>query len=243
MKGSYSSPDDRLNECSQRSLFPDNEYGLDSGGDPRHIPDLTYADFKAFHEKYYHPSNARIYFYGDDDPTERLRLLDAYLSEFNRAEIDAPVALQPRFAAPRRFVRPYPASDAEAKAMMSVNWMLTEIGDVERELGLSMLNHILNGTPASPLRTALMDSGLGEEASGSCDDGLRQSLFSVGMRGIEAADADKVEALILTTLERLARDGIERPAVEASLNTFEFSLRERNTGRFPRGLALMLHSL
>jgi len=243
MKGVYSSPDALLGKLSTESLFPDNEYGLDSGGDPRHIPDLTYADFKAFHEKYYHPSNARLYFYGDDDPTERLRLLDAYLSEFNRAEIDAPVALQPRFTAPRRFVRPYPASDAAAKAMMSVNWMLTEIGDVERELGLSMLNHILNGTPASPLRKALMDSGLGEEASGSFDDGLRQSLFSVGMRGIEAADADKVEALILATLERLARDGIERPAVEASLNTFEFSLRERNTGRFPRGLALMLHSL
>lgn len=243
MKGVCSSPDTLLSNLSTESLFPDNEYGFNAGGDPRHIPDLTYADFKAFHEKYYHPSNARLYFYGDDDPTERLRLLDAYLVEFNRAEIDAPVALQPRFTAPRRFVRPYPASDDAAKAMMSVNWMLAEIGDVDRELGLSMLNHILSGTPASPLRKALMDSGLGEEAGGSFDDGFRQSLFSVGMRGIAAADADKVEALILSTLERLAQEGIERPAVEASLNTFEFSLRERNTGRLPRGLALMLHAL
>jgi presequence protease len=243
MKGIYSSPDALLSNLSTESLFPDNEYGFNSGGDPRHIPDLTFADFKVFHEKYYHPSNARLYFYGDDDPAERLRLLDAYLCDFNRAEIDAPVALQPRFASPRRFVRPYPASDAAAKAMMSVNWMLAEIGDVERELGLSMLSHILSGTPASPLRKALMDSGLGEEASGSFDDGLRQSLFSVGMRGIETADADKVEALILSTLQRLVQEGIERPAVEASLNTFEFSLRERNTGRLPRGLALMLHAL
>jgi Zn-dependent M16 (insulinase) family peptidase len=243
MKGIYSSPDALLGMLSTESIFPDNEYSLDSGGDPRHIPDLTFADFKAFHAKYYHPSNARLYFYGDDDPIERLRLLDAYLREFDRAEIVVPVALQPRFTAPRRLVRPYPASDAAARAMMSVNWMLAEIGDVERDLGLSMLNHILSGTPASPLRKALLDSGLGEEASGSFDDGLRQSLISVGMRGIETADADKVEALILATLERLAREGIERPAVEASLNTFEFSLRERNTGRFPRGLSLMLHAL
>ncbi len=243
MKGVLSSPDALLSDLSMESMFPDNEYSRNSGGDPRHIPDLTFADFKAFHERYYHPSNARIYFYGDDEPSERLRLLDAYLSEFNRAEIDAPVALQTRFSAPRRLVRPYPASDAGAKAMMSVNWMLAEIGDVERELGLSMLNHILNGTPASPLRKALLDSGLGEEASGSLEDGLRQSLFSVGMRGHEVADAEKVEALILSTLERLAKDGIDRAAVEASLNTFEFHLRERNTGRFPRGLSLMLHAL
>jgi len=243
MKGAYSSPDALLNKLSAESLFPDNEYGLDSGGDPRHIPDLTYADFKAFHEKYYHPSNARIYFYGDDDPAERLRLVDGYLREFSRTEIDVPVALQPRFTSPKRLARTYPASDEAAKAVMSVNWMLAEIGDVDLELGLSLLNHILSGTPASPLRKALMDSGLGEDAGGSFDDGLRQSLLNVGMRGIDPADADKVEALILATLERLARDGLERQAVEASLNTFEFSLRERNTGSFPRGLALMLHAL
>lgn len=243
MKGVYSSPDALLHKLSTESLFPDNEYGLDAGGDPRHIPDLTYSAFRAFHERYYHPSNARLYFYGDDDPAERLRLLDACLRDFDRAEIDAPVALQPRFASPKRLVRTYPASDGAAKAMMSVNWMLAEIGDVDREFGLSLLTHVLTGTPASPLRKALMDSGLGEDAGGDFDDGLRQSALGVGMRGIDAADADKVEALILATLERLANDGIERPAVEASLNTFEFSLRERNTGRFPRGLALMLHGL
>jgi len=243
MKGAYSSPDALLHKLASESLFPDNEYGRDAGGDPRYIPDLKYADFKAFHEKYYHPSNARFYFYGDDEPADRLRLLDGYLREFNRSEIDVPVALQPRFISPKRLARTYPASDAAAKAVMSVNWMLAEIGDVDRELGLSLLNHILCGTPASPLRKALMDSGLGEEAGGSFEDGLRQSLLTVGMRGIDPADADEVEALILATLERLAKDGIERPAAEASLNTFEFSLRERNTGSFPRGLALMLHAL
>jgi Zn-dependent M16 (insulinase) family peptidase len=243
MKGAYSSPDALLGKLSQESLFPDNEYGVDAGGDPRRIPELTYANFKAFHQRYYHPSNARLYFYGNDDPTERLRLLDGCLSEFERAEIDAPVALQARFKAPKRLTQAFPASGEDSRAMMSVNWMLTEVGDVERDLGLAMLNHILSGTPASPLRKALMDSGLGEEASGSFEDASRQTFMTVGMRGIEPADADRIEALALETLQRLAREGIDRETVEASLNTVEFSLRERNTGSFPRGLALMLHAL
>ena len=224
MKGVYSSPDALLNKLAQESLFPDNEYGVDSGGDPRHIPELTYANFRAFHETYYHPSNARIYFYGNDDPDERLRLLDAYLSEFEPARIEAPVALQPRFGAPKRLARTFPASDAAAKAQMAVNWMLDEIGDVERDLALAMLGHILAGTPASPLRKALIDSGLCEDAGGGFDEGLRQTVMNVSLRGIEAANADKIEALILETLQRLAKDGIDRQTVEASLNTFEFSL-------------------
>ncbi len=83
MKGAYSSPDSMLYRASQHALFPDNAYGYDSGGDPRVIPDLTYEQFKTFHETYYHPSNARLFFYGDDDPTERLRLLDSVLSAFD----------------------------------------------------------------------------------------------------------------------------------------------------------------
>ena len=105
MKGSYSSPDNRLNELSQRSLFPDTVYGLDSGGDPRHIPDLTYADFKAFDQRYYHPSNARSFFYGDDNPDERLRLLYCWLSAFDPIVVDSIVARQERFSAPRRLTR------------------------------------------------------------------------------------------------------------------------------------------
>ena len=98
MKGSYSSPDSVLSDWSQRSLFPDTTYGVDSGGDPKRIPDLTYAEFKAFHERNYHPSAARLFFYGDDDPDERLRLLDARLREFEPIKVDGAIALQPRFA-------------------------------------------------------------------------------------------------------------------------------------------------
>ena len=114
MKGAYSSPDDRLNEFSQRSLFPDTVYGLDSGGDPQHIPDLTYPDFKAFHQRYYHPSNARLFFYGDDDPDERLHLLDSWLRAFGAIGVESMVTLQKPFSAPRRLTRTFPGKSGKS---------------------------------------------------------------------------------------------------------------------------------
>src|SRR5262249_20465469 len=152
---------------------------------------------------------------GNDDPGERLRLLDRYLSEFAPGKIDVPVALQARFKAPKRLTETFPASEAGSKAQMSVNWMLDEIGDVERDLALAMLNHILSGTPASPLRKALMDSGLVEDASGGFDEAMRQSVMTVGLRGLDTANADRIEALILDTLQRLANEGIDLATVEA----------------------------
>jgi len=150
-----------LETWSHRALFPDTTYGFDSGGDPQHIPDLTYEQFRSFHERYYHPSNARILFYGDDDPQERLRLLDAYLSAFERIEISSDIALQPRFAAPRHLTKTFAASEPEDhNAMVTINWMLDEIVDVETALALKILDYILIGTPAAPLHKALLDSGL-----------------------------------------------------------------------------------
>jgi Zn-dependent M16 (insulinase) family peptidase len=248
MKGNYSSPDGMLRELSQQSLYPDITYGLDSGGDPRHIPDLTYAQFKAFHQRLYHPSNAQLFFYGDDDPDQRLRLVDAYLSGFARIAVDVSVPLQPRFAAPKHLARTYAAgSDEHAsgkETMLAVNWMLDEFVDVETALALGILEHILIGTPASPLYKALIDSGLGEGLTGGgLDDELRQPMFSIGLKGINTRDADKVEGLITDTITRLAREGIDPMATEAALNTVEFGLRENNTGSFPRGIAFMLRAL
>ena len=247
MKGAYSSPDSLLATWSQRCLYPDNSYGVDSGGDPRNILDLTYDKLQAFYRRYYHPSNARLYFYGDDDPHERLRRLDAVLSEFEPIAIDSSVSLQPRFEAPRRVSRTFPGGEGNGKgrrAMVTVNWMLDEVGEPEADLALRILHHILIGTPASPLRKALLESSLGEDiAGGGIDQDLRQAMFSTGLKGIAAADAGKVESLILDTLTALAANEIDRATVEASLNTVEFRMREQNTGGFPRGLALMLHTM
>jgi Zn-dependent M16 (insulinase) family peptidase len=259
MKGNYSSPDSMLRELSQQSLYPDITYGLDSGGDPKHIPDLTYRQLKAFHQRHYHPSNAKLFFYGDDDPNERLRLLNAYLSAFERIEVDAVVPLQPRFVTPKRLTRTYAAGSADRQAasrdkagpgavaketMLTVNWMLDEVVDVETALGFDILEHILIGTPASPLYKALIDSRLGTALTGGgLDDGLRQPMFSIGLKGIDPADADKIERLIADTIGMLAEQGIDPMTVEAALNTVEFRLRENNTGAFPRGIVFMLRAL
>src|SRR5215475_2222688 len=153
MKGNYSSPDGMLRELSQQSLYPDVTYGFDSGGDPKHIPELTYEQFKAFHERHYHPSNAKLFFYGDDDPDERLRMLDEWLGKIGRITVDASVPLQPRFASPKRLTRSYPGGQAHGKAgqpgrslMLTVNWMLEQATHVEMALALLILDHILIGT-------------------------------------------------------------------------------------------------
>jgi Zn-dependent M16 (insulinase) family peptidase len=243
MKGAYSSPDSLLYRYSQQSLFPDNEYGLDSGGDPAVIPQLTYEQFTEFHAKYYHPSNSLIFFYGDDDPEQRLRLLDTYLSEYTAQPSDATVALQSSFDAPRRVTWPY-STDAEPKSFVQVNWLLPPGDDMSLVMGLSLLSYALVSTQASPLRKTLVDSGLGEDVTGGgLSTTLRQMTWSVGLKGVAPERAEEVEPLILSTLGQLAQTGIEPDMVEAAYNTIEFSLRENNSGSAPRGLLTMFRAL
>jgi Zn-dependent M16 (insulinase) family peptidase len=148
MKGANSSPERLLHRAGQQSLYPGHTYGVDSGGDPASIPDLTYAQFKQFHETFYHPSNARIYFYGDDPAEQRLKLLDAVLSEFTRREVDSAIPLQPQATTPERVERSYAAGAQETpKGFVTVNWLFEEVVDPELSFGLGMLEHILIGTP------------------------------------------------------------------------------------------------
>ncbi len=247
MKGAYSSPAAVLGKLSQQALYPDNAYGVNSGGDPKAIPDLTYSYFKSFHSRFYHPSNARIVFYGDDPADRRLTMLDEYLKQFEASPVDAEVRLQPRWSEPRHVEGTYAATEGDVgkkTGMVTVNWMLDELDDPETVLALAVLEHVLVGNSAAPLRKALTDSGLGEGLTGSgLADDFRQPFFTVGMKGIDAADAGKVEALILDTLKGLVASGIDPLTVEASMNSFEFALRENNTGSFPRGMALMFRTL
>ena len=247
MKGAYSSPDRVLAEYSQQSLFPNHTYGYDSGGEPKHIPSLTFEQFTLFHQQYYHPSNARIFFHGDDDPEQRLRLVNDYLKEFERQEIDSAIPVQPLFKGPKRIIRSFGAGSddsGELKGMLTTNWLLTETADAETNLALRILNYILLGMPASPLRKALIDSGFGEDLAGAgLEDELRQMYFSTGLRGIDIEDGDRVENLILQTLNGLAKEGIDPLTVEAALNTVEFRLRENNSRNYPQGLVLMLRAL
>lgn len=244
MKGVYSSPDSVLAEQSQQALFPDTLYSLDSGGNPERIPDLTYEAFHDFHSRYYHPSNARFFFWGDDPEEERLRLLSAALQGYAARHVDSDVPLQKRLDMPRLLEVPYAAAEGEKRALFTVNWLLGERGDVHQALLMEMLEHILEGLPGSPLRRALIDSGLGEDTTGcGLETDLRQMYYSTGLKGVAPRDVQKAELLIFDTLARLAGEGIDPAAVEAAVNSVEFAYRENNSGRFPRGLAAMIQAL
>jgi presequence protease len=247
MKGARSSPDNLLSEYSQQSLFPDTPYGFDSGGDPLKIPDLTFEQFTAFHQKYYHPSNGLIYFYGDDDPQVRLRLVHEYLKNFEFKGVDAAVPIQRPFREPRNLVEAFAsggAGEESPKGMVTVNWLLEETSRVEWNLAFHMLDYILLGMPGSPLRKALMDSNYGEDLAGEgLGSDLRQMYFSTGLKGINPEKAENVQALIFDTLTGLLKEGIHPHTVEAAINTTEFVLRENNTGAYPRGLLIMLRAL
>ena len=243
MKGVYSSPDSRLSEESQHAIFPDTLYSLDSGGRPDEIPSLSYEEFRDFHSRYYHPSNSRFFFWGDDPEEERLAIVARALAGKGHCDVDSSISLQPAFAAPTRVTRAYPAEKG-ANCLFTVNWLTGKRGDLERTLTLEMLQHILEGMPGSPLRRALISSGLGEDTTG---DGLQMDLaqtsYSTGLKGVAEEDLPRAEELIFSTLKELAEKGIDKSLVEAAVNTVEFSYRESNTGNFPQGLAAMLQCL
>ena len=144
MKGAYSDPEAVLSEQIQHSLFPDNTYQYDSGGNPSVIPDLTFEEFKGFHETNYHPSNARIFFYGDDDPLTRLVIIHEYLHLFEGIPVQSQISLQSPIPEPRKQVAPYEITEGQqdAKAYVTHNWLLPETGDPELVFGLNILEQV-----------------------------------------------------------------------------------------------------
>lgn len=250
MKGVYSSPDSLLNRESQRSIFPDNTYGVDSGGDPRVIPELSFEQFADFHAKFYHPANSRIYFSGDDDVYKRLELMDEYLNEFDEtpeSRVKSQIQWQPKkYDQPIKECKPYPAgADQPGTHMLNVNWLLNDKPlSAFEELTLNILDHLMMGTTQSVLRKALMESGLGESVTGGgLSDELLQATFSVGLKGIQPEKVDEVERLIVDTIEAVVSEGFTVEDIASSMNTIEFQMREFNTGSFPRGLSFMLGSM
>ena len=124
MKGAFSSPEQVLFREIMHSLYPDNAYGVESGGDPEVIPELTYENFLAFHSKYYHPSNSYIWLYGDMDVKERLEWLDAeYLSKYDRsdeeAQIDSRIPMQKGFDEPKHAEISYSITEEESSIVSS----------------------------------------------------------------------------------------------------------------------------
>jgi len=211
---------------------------------------LSFDDFKAFHEKFYHPANARIYFSGDDDVLTRLELMDEYLSEFGASPESKPGSVvqwqKKTYSEPKMIKEAYPSgADQPETHMVNINWLLhDEPMTLTEELTLEVLDHLMLGTSSSILRKTLMESGLGSAITGGgISMELLQSTFSLGMKGVEKENVKAVEALIMESFKKVVEEGFTEDAIAASMNTIEFSMREFNTGSFPKGLSFMLGSM
>ena len=244
MKGVYSSPEAVMGRFTQQALFPDTAYGYDSGGDPEKIPLMTFESLSKFHSTYYHPSNSRIFFYGDDDPSKRLNLLDEYLKDFDKIHVHdlSSLKFQKPFKSSQNIESVYPtAVPDEKKHMMLMSWVLNDRPLHRKDkLGLAVLSHLLFATSDSIMRKTLTESLLGDGVIVDYSDELLQSTLEVGMRGVLPENTAALKELIIETFTKLAEQGFESTAVKASLNTIEFNLREFNTGGYPKGLSIML---
>jgi Zn-dependent M16 (insulinase) family peptidase len=245
MKAAYSTPERYLSLIANRQMWSTAPYKYSAGGLPAAITDLSYQQFKNFHETYYHPSNARFVFSGDDNPEERLRIVNEVLCQFDYKDVKSEIALETPRKQPVVHTAGYDAGDnPNAKAMIQMSWLLPETSNLELALELAVLSYALVSSNAAPLRKALMDSGLGEGLlGGGLNTYSRQATFSTGLKGIKEEDAPQIESLILETLGNLAEEGIDKETIKAAVNTFEFQLRERNYGSFPRGLATAISAM
>ena len=178
MKGAFSSPDDVIDRIITESLYPDTCYGVESGGDPDHIPELTYEKFLDFHRKYYHPSNSYIYIYGDMDMEETLRWIDErYLSEFDYIEVDSEIKYQKPFSKMREVVENYSISESESErdnTYLSYNVVTGDILDKETYLALQILEYAIVSMPGAPVKQALLEKGIGKDISGRYNTAIFQ---------------------------------------------------------------------
>jgi Zn-dependent M16 (insulinase) family peptidase len=231
MKGALSDLDGMIQHKTSRSIFPDNAYGLESGGEPEAIPGLTYEQFTGFYRTFYHPSNSLIFLYGSI-PTERhLSFLDRdYLSAFERIPVDVTIVNQPPWSEPRHETVPYPVGPHEEttrKSAVVLTFITNNVTDSITTLSMHLLSDYLLGNAASPLRKALIDSHLGEELTGSGYlSHQRDTYFTVGLKGTEAEHAGEIKELVLTTCAGLAKDGLDPEKVEAAFHRLELASRE-----------------
>lgn len=239
MKGVYSSPDAYLERRTMDHLFPDTTYGVESGGYPDDIPQLTQKNFIAFHKKYYHPSNSYIFLYGDMDIDDTLQFInDEYLSKFTAEHIDSAIGRQ---RCPGSVVQTYPYGVAsgdktEHKTLHGLTYVIDDALDPTLALAIKVLTYVLLQSPAAPLKKALVDAGVGKDISGEFQDGILQPIWSITVNGSDEDKKDKILPIVRQVLTDMAEKGIDRTLLTGALNRTEFTLREADFFGRPKGL-------
>lgn len=240
MKGAFSSPDDVLEREIMNSLFPDTAYGVESGGDPDVIPELSYEEFIAFHKSFYHPSNSYIYLYGDMDMAERLQFIDEhYLSEFDALDIDSEIKKQEAFKEVKDIQIEYPISEAESEegnAYLSYNAIVGDSLDKELYVAFQILDYAICSAPGAPLKTALINKGIGKDVYSVYENGISQPYFSIIAKNTDSERKEEFVATIEEVIKEQITKGIDRKSLAAAIQYFEFKYREADFGSYPKGL-------
>lgn len=240
MKGVFSSAEEMIEREIFNNLFPDTPYGVESGGNPDYIPDLSYENFLAFHKKYYHPSNSYIYLYGNMDMAEKLQWIDEqYLSKFDKIAVDSEIREQKPFDKMTDFTVEYPILDGESEednTYLSWNKVVGKGTDTQLNIAFQILEYALLSAPGAPLKQVLLDEKIGKDIIGSYDDGIYQPFFSVMAKNAKPENKERFLALIEETLRSLVKNGINKKALEAGINYFEFRFREADYSSYPKGL-------
>lgn len=240
MKGAFSSPDDVLSRQIMTSLFPDTTYANVSGGDPLHIPELTYEAYLDFHRRYYHPCNSYIYLYGDMDVAEKLQWMDEeYLGRYEAIDLDSTIRIQKPFEKPVEVTHKYSISSTEPEennTYISYNTVVGTALDEKLYLAFDILDYALISAPGAPLKQALIDAGIGTEITGGYDSGTLQPTFSVIAKNTNPSEKEHFLQVIRETLEKIVQEGLNKKSLLAGINSSEFRFRESDFGHFPKGL-------
>lgn len=241
MKGVYSSPDDVVERKVMDSLFPGHTYGIESGGDPDVIPELSYEEFLDFHRKYYHPCNSYVYLYGDMDMAEKLDFLDKeYLSKFEKIEVDSAIGEAPVFEKMQEFRAEYSVMSEEETVdatylAYAVN--VAQKGNKEHYMAFPILDYAICSSQGAPIKKALIEKGIGEDVYSTLEMGVAQPYFAVTAKNTSEELKEEFLNTIRDTVVELVENGIDKKALLAGLNVFEFQYREADFGHYPKGLA------
>ena len=246
MKGAMSSPNQVMVRSILNALYPETTYSYNSGGDPVVIPRLTYNQLKSFHQRHYHPSNAFFYTYGNLPLKDHLTFInDKILKHFKRIDPGTDVPSQPRWNRPQKKQYTYPLDkneDPSKKCQVCVAWLTADIKDAFEVLILTLLEKILLGNPASPLRKALIDSNLGSSLSDGTgyDADNRDTMFVCGLKDVTLSDASKIETIIFDVLKDLSEKGIDKQIIESAIHQIEFHRKEITNTPYPYGIKMLL---
>jgi Zn-dependent M16 (insulinase) family peptidase len=249
MKGAMSSVSSVLWNTLCEHLFPSTTYHYNSGGDPAHIPDLSYEQLREFYRSHYHPSNAIFMTFGDIPAAEHQASFEQQaLSRFQRLDQQIRVGAERRLSEPLRISDHYAFDDSgptAGKTHIVIGWMLGESTDLQELLEAQLLSSVLLENSASPLQHLLETSELGHAPSPLCglEDSMREMVFVCGIEGSEAEHAARFEQQVLDVIERVAAEGVPLERLEAVLHQLELHQREVSGDSYPYGLQLILQAL